>query len=85
MWCKWHHLFENGIAHFTRRILLACANSEVVPFVGHNTFLRWSAIQEASFIDPADGIKKAWSESNVSEDFDMALHLQVRLLMLSVL
>lgn len=41
--------FENGIAHFTRRInraiSMACANGEVAPFVGHNAFLRWSAIQ----------------------------------------
>jgi hypothetical protein len=58
--------------------LLACANGEVAPFVGHNAFLRWKAIQDAAFIDPADGIEKIWSESNVSEDFDMALRLQMR-------
>uniref|UniRef100_A0A8H7XRP5 Glycosyltransferase 2-like domain-containing protein n=1 Tax=Psilocybe cubensis TaxID=181762 RepID=A0A8H7XRP5_PSICU len=77
-----HHFFENGIAHFTRRInkciSLSCANGEVAPFVGHNAFLRWSAIQEASFVDPADNVKKVWSESNVSEDFDMALRLQLK-------
>ncbi|KAF8521626.1 glycosyl transferase family group 2-domain-containing protein [Hysterangium stoloniferum] len=76
-----HHYFENGIAHFTRRInkaiSMACANGEVAPFVGHNAFLRWSAIQDAAFIDKADGLKKTWSESNVSEDFDMALRLQL--------
>ncbi|KAF8962847.1 glycosyl transferase family group 2-domain-containing protein [Flammula alnicola] len=76
-----HHFFENGISHFTRRInkciSLACANGEVAPFVGHNAFLRWSALQDAAFIDPADKIKKIWSESNVSEDFDMALRLQL--------
>lgn len=75
------HYFENGIAHFTRRInkciSVGCANGEIAPFVGHNAFLRWSAIQDAAFIDPADGKKKIWSESNVSEDFDMALRLQV--------
>jgi hypothetical protein len=77
-----HHFFENGIAHFTRRInkciSMGCANGDVAPFVGHNAFLNWSAIQEAAFIDPADGITKIWSETNVSEDFDMALRLQVR-------
>jgi hypothetical protein len=41
-------------------------------------FLRWSAIQDAAFIDKADGLKKMWSESNVSEDFDMALRLQLK-------
>lgn len=77
-----HHYFENGIAHFTRRInkciSMGCANGEVAPFVGHNAFLRWSAIQDAAFIDPADGRQKMWSESNVSEDFDMALRLQLK-------
>ncbi|KAJ3534694.1 hypothetical protein NM688_g7097 [Phlebia brevispora] len=77
-----HHYFENGIAHFTRRInkciSLGCANGEVAPFVGHNAFLRWSAVQEVSFVDPDDGVKKIWSESNVSEDFDMALRLQLQ-------
>ncbi|THH31668.1 hypothetical protein EUX98_g2509 [Antrodiella citrinella] len=77
-----HHYFENGIAHFTRRInkaiSLGCANGEVAPFVGHNAFLRWSALQDAAFVDDADKIKKIWSESNVSEDFDMALRLQLK-------
>lgn len=76
------HYFENGIAHFTRRInkciSLGCANGEIAPFVGHNAFLRWSALQDAAFID-TDGVSKIWSEHNVSEDFDMALRLQVSL------
>jgi hypothetical protein len=66
-----HHYFENGIAHFTRRInkciSMGTANGEVAPFVGHNAFLRWSAIQEVAFVDPADSVKKIWSEANVSE------------------
>jgi cellulose synthase/poly-beta-1,6-N-acetylglucosamine synthase-like glycosyltransferase len=77
-----HHYFENGIAYFTRRInkciSMACANGEVAPFVGHNAFLRWQALQDAAFVDPTDGKQKIWSESNVSEDFDMALRLQLR-------
>ena len=57
---------------------MACANGEVAPFVGHNAFLRWSALQDAAFKDARDGdTKKIWSETNVSEDFDMALRLQV--------
>ncbi|KAJ7100591.1 glycosyl transferase family group 2-domain-containing protein [Mycena belliarum] len=77
-----HHYFENGISYFTRRInrciSMACANGEVAPFMGHNAFLRWKAIQDAAFVDPADGKEKIWSESNVSEDFDMALRLLLR-------
>ncbi|KAI0746496.1 glycosyl transferase family group 2-domain-containing protein [Daedaleopsis nitida] len=77
-----HHYFENGVAYFTWRInkciSISCANGEVPPFVGHNAFLRWRAIQDAAFVDKADGQEKIWSESNVSEDFDMALRLQMR-------
>lgn len=40
-------------------------------------FLRWKAIQDAAFVD-ADGQEKIWSETNVSEDFDMSLRLQMR-------
>jgi Glycosyl transferase family group 2 len=76
-----HHYFENGITHFTRRInkciSLGCANGEVAPFVGHNTFLRWSVVQDASFVDPADNVRKQWSEANVSEDFDLAFEVVV--------
>ncbi len=77
-----NHYFENGITHFTRRInkciSYGCANGEVAPFVGHNAFLRWSAVQDASFVDAADGKRKQWSEANVSEDFDLALRLLLR-------
>ena len=40
-------------------------------------FLRWKAVQDAAFID-RDGKEKIWSESHVSEDFDMAMRLQMR-------
>jgi len=32
-------------------------------------------VQDAAFDDPDDGKRKQWSESNVSEDFDLALRL----------
>ncbi|KAH7869394.1 glycosyl transferase family group 2-domain-containing protein [Lentinula edodes] len=73
------YYFENGITRFTRRIhkciSYGCANGEVAPFVGHNVFLQWKAVQDTSFIDPADGRRKMWSEANISEDFDFALRL----------
>jgi cellulose synthase/poly-beta-1,6-N-acetylglucosamine synthase-like glycosyltransferase len=79
MQVDWQY-FENGIAHFTRRInkciSYACANGEVAAFVGHNAFLRWSALQDAAFLDE-NGKRKIWSEDKVSEDFDMALRLQL--------
>lgn len=74
--------FEKGIGFFTRMVNFSIswvvANGDVAPFMGHNAFLRWTAMQEASFIDPEDNIRKIWSESHVSEDFDMALRLLMK-------
>lgn len=71
--------FENGITFFTNMVYDAIrytvANGDVAPFVGHNAILRWSAIQQVSYVDE-DGYEKFWSESHVSEDFDMSLRLQ---------
>ncbi|CAL3964384.1 unnamed protein product [Diplocarpon coronariae] len=71
--------FENGITFFTNLIYTAIrytvSNGDVAPFVGHNAILRWSAIQQVSYHDE-DGYEKFWSESHVSEDFDMSLRLQ---------
>jgi hypothetical protein len=57
-------------------ITFAVANGDAAPFVGHNAILRWAAIQEAAAYTDEDGYEKYWSESHVSEDFDMALRLQ---------
>ncbi|OTB02833.1 hypothetical protein M426DRAFT_24268 [Hypoxylon sp. CI-4A] len=74
-----HTYFENGITFFTNLIYSAIrytvSNGDVAPFVGHNAILRWSAIQQVSY-DDEDGYEKFWSESHVSEDFDMSLRLQ---------
>lgn len=40
------------------------------------SFLRWSALQECAFVDEYDGCKRVWSESHVSEDFQIALNVQ---------
>lgn len=73
-----HTYFENGITFFTDLIYSAIrytvANGDVAPFVGHNAVLRWSAVQSVSYED-GDGYEKFWSESHVSEDFDMSLRL----------
>ena len=72
--------FEKGITFFTNlvytQIKYAVANGDVAPFVGHNAVLRWSAMQEISYICRHDNKEKFWSEKTVSEDFDMALRLQ---------
>ncbi|MCJ1244565.1 hypothetical protein MMC30_001763 [Trapelia coarctata] len=71
--------FENGITFFTNLIYtaisFAVACGDVAPFVGHNAILRWSAVQDIAYTGD-DGSEKYWSESTVSEDFDMALRLQ---------
>ncbi|KXH66949.1 hypothetical protein CSAL01_02320 [Colletotrichum salicis] len=71
--------FEKAVTWFTQMIYtiitFAVANGDISPFVGHNAILRWSALQDAaSYME--DGYEKFWSESHVSEDFDMALRLQ---------
>ena len=72
--------FEKGITFFTNLIYTAIryavANGDVAPFVGHNAILRWKAIQDIAY--EKDGVEMYWSESTVSEDFDMALRLQTQ-------
>lgn len=72
--------FERGITFFTNmvytQIRYAVASGDVAPFVGHNAVLRWAALQEIAYDCPDDHKEKFWSESTVSEDFDMALRLQ---------
>lgn len=72
--------FEGGVTWFTNLIYSAItfvvANGDACPFVGHNAVLRWSALQDAASYHDEDGYEKFWSESHVSEDFDMSLRLQ---------
>jgi cellulose synthase/poly-beta-1,6-N-acetylglucosamine synthase-like glycosyltransferase len=73
-------LFENAIEYFTdlvyTTITFAVGNGDCAPFVGHNAFLRWKAVQGVSFHE--DGVEKFWSDSHVSEDFDISLRLQIQ-------
>ena len=75
-----HDYFENGITFFTNLIYTAIgyavASGDIAPFVGHNAMLRWTAIQQVSYED-AQGNEKFWSEAHVSEDFEMALNMQI--------
>ncbi|GFZ47911.1 hypothetical protein JCM24511_05658 [Saitozyma sp. JCM 24511] len=75
-----HQFFENGMAFFTRNLQVAIsytvASGDVAPFVGHNAFLRWRALQECASPDDYDGVSRIWSESHVSEDFQISLKLQ---------
>ncbi len=68
--------FENGIAFFTKivnfSISITVSNGILAPFMGHNAFLRWSAMQEQALTNPDNLI---WSEEHVSEDFVMTMCL----------
>jgi hypothetical protein len=74
-----NNAFENGITYFTNLIYtsiqFAVGSGDVAPFVGHNTFVRWKAIQKISWEE--DGMTKFWSDCHVSEDFDVSLRLQI--------
>jgi cellulose synthase/poly-beta-1,6-N-acetylglucosamine synthase-like glycosyltransferase len=74
-----NNYFEQGIGWFTRNvnfsISFCVANGDTAPFMGHNAYLRWSALQEAAAADPEDGQKKIWAEWTVSEDFEMSMRL----------
>lgn len=72
--------FENGITFFTNQIYsairFAVGSGEAAPFVGHNAFLRWKAVQSIA-TKAEDGSDVFWSESHVSEDFDISLRMQI--------
>lgn len=80
MQVSWDY-FENGITYFTNLVYTAIrfsvGSGEVAPFVGHNAFLRWQAVQSVGNPPEEDGYICFWSESHVSEDFDIALRLQI--------
>jgi hypothetical protein len=80
MQVSWDY-FENGITYFTNLVYTAIrfsvGSGEVAPFVGHNAFLRWQAVQSVGNPPEEDGYVCFWSESHVSEDFDIALRLQI--------
>lgn len=81
---SWKKYFADSfcsVTWFTRLIYscitFAVASGDSCPFVGHNAILRWRALQDGASFHDEDGYEKFWSESHVSEDFDMSLRLQV--------
>ena len=72
--------FENGAAYFAKmcytQIRFTVSNGECSPFVGHNAFVRWSAVQDVGMDtgDPEDVMY--WSEYHISEDLNMGMRLQ---------
>lgn len=76
-----NNAFEDGITYFTNLIYnsiqFAVGSGDCAPFVGHNTFIRWEALQSISWFDEEDKCTKFWSDAHVSEDFDVSLRLQM--------
>ncbi|TKY84697.1 hypothetical protein EX895_006599 [Sporisorium graminicola] len=78
--------FEKSLAYFMRFVYFfiswQTATGEVAPFVGHNAFLRKSAIaelaEESLSAKNSDGYIQPWSEETVSEDLDLGLRLLLR-------
>ena len=52
-----HDYFENAMAFFTdtiyNAIMVSVSGGDISPLVGHNAFLRWSAVKEVSAISLA--------------------------------
>lgn len=72
--------WENTIAHFTETIyfaiMFATSGGDTPPLVGHNAFLRWSAVKAVARDDRTNkNFKLYWAEDRVSEDFDLSLRL----------
>jgi cellulose synthase/poly-beta-1,6-N-acetylglucosamine synthase-like glycosyltransferase len=72
--------FENGATYFAKmcyaQIRFQVSNGECAPFVGHNAFVRWKALQDVA-IDTGDpNYVMYWSEYHISEDFNMSIRLQ---------
>lgn len=75
-----NNFWERLIAWFTDMIyfsisIVSANGADTASFVGHNAFLLWPAVQECAYYDPDDGLTKYWSETHVSEDFEMSLKL----------
>ncbi|KAK9778119.1 hypothetical protein AB5N19_01659 [Seiridium cardinale] len=71
-------IFENFMKYFNdlvyTMISLAVGAGDTAPFVGHNAFIRWKALQFVAL--RKNGETKFWSEEHVSEDFEITLRLQ---------
>lgn len=78
--------FEKSLAYFMRFVYFfiswQTATGEVAPFVGHNAFIRKSAItelaEESLSAKNNDGHIQPWSEETVSEDLDLGLRLLLK-------
>ncbi|KAK9773307.1 hypothetical protein SCAR479_10036 [Seiridium cardinale] len=75
-------MFENGITYSKNIVYTAIeygvGTGDVSPFVGHNAFLHWKALQSIEFVDTTHVQQKHWSDGHVSEDLDISPRLQMQ-------
>ncbi|UZJ55683.1 hypothetical protein CBS101457_005003 [Exobasidium rhododendri] len=77
-----HHYFERLLGYFVGvftnfSISWVCANGASAPLMGHNCFLRWTALQECQKKVDNQGERAIFSSKHVSEDYELALRLQM--------
>jgi hypothetical protein len=72
--------FENGATYFAKmcyaQIRFQVSNGECAPFVGHNAFVRWKALQDVAMTTKDPNYTMYYSEYHISEDFNMSIRLQ---------
>lgn len=77
-----HHYFERLFGYFVGvftnfSISWVCANGAMAPLMGHNVFLRWSALQEIQGKIDDQNERMIFSSKHVSEDYELAMRLQM--------
>lgn len=77
-----HHYFERLFGYFVGvftnfSISWVCANGAMAPLMGHNVFLRWTALQEVQGKIDDQNECSIFSSKHVSEDYELAMRLQM--------
>ena len=77
-----HHYFERLLGYFVGvftnfTISWVCSNGAMAPLMGHNVFLRWSALQQVADKKLLHEERQIFSSQHVSEDYELAMRLQM--------
>ncbi|TKY89773.1 hypothetical protein EX895_001070 [Sporisorium graminicola] len=77
-----HHYFERLLGYFVGvftnfSISWVCSNGAMAPLMGHNVFLRWTALQQVADKKLLEEERQIFSSQHVSEDYELAMRLQM--------
>lgn len=77
-----HHYFERLLGYFVGvftnfSISWVCSNGAMAPLMGHNVFLRWTALQQVADKKLLQEERQIFSSQHVSEDYELAMRLQM--------